>query len=106
MSFVNFVADLGECPPQLSLERIDNSKGYSPGNCKWATATEQANNRRSTKFLTFGGITKTQAQWAREIGCNVNTLKDRISAGWDDSKMITPPTPRWERERSGDAIHE
>ena len=43
--FQNFAADMGECPEGLTLERIDNAKGYDPSNCKWATWAEQAANR-------------------------------------------------------------
>lgn len=46
-SFEDFLADMGECPLRLTLDRIDNDKGYEPGNCQWATMSEQVKNRRS-----------------------------------------------------------
>lgn len=48
-SFESFLADMGECPPGLTLERLDNNKGYEPGNCVWATKEQQARNRRCNK---------------------------------------------------------
>lgn len=47
MSFDNFYSDMGDRPANRSLDRLNNNRGYSPANCRWATASEQASNKRS-----------------------------------------------------------
>ena len=67
---------MGKKPRGKTLERIDNEKGYSKDNCKWATKHEQACNRRNTLMITFNGKTQTMTDWAREYGL----IKGRIVA--------------------------
>ena len=92
ISFPAFFADMGVRPEGRTLERTDNTKGYEPGNCIWATAQEQQNNKSNTVFLTYMGIKKPIADWAREMGIPLPTLHRRHTAyKWDDAKAITTP---------------
>lgn len=63
----------------LSLDRIDNSKGYSPENCRWVTAKVQNNNKRSNILITYKGVTKTLKQWSDELHINYMKLFQRLN---------------------------
>lgn len=75
--FLEFLADMGEAPDGMSLDRIDNSKGYCKENCRWLSHTDQCNNRRSNVFYEINGKRQTVAQWQREFGlkCRQSTYK-------------------------------
>lgn len=77
-SFENFLEDMGERPEGMSLDRVDNNRGYSKDNCRWATREQQANNTRTVRFITHEDRTLSLSQWAREIGVDPTTLLYRL----------------------------
>ena len=87
-SFENFYKDMGDRPDGMTLERIDNSKGYEPNNCKWATHEEQCNNKRNNCILTYRGISLNLVQWAKRLRINKSTLYWRIRQGWPIQKAF------------------
>lgn len=89
--FFNFIADMGPKPEGASLDRIDNNGPYSPENCKWATQSEQANNKRNNRWITANGQTMTLAQWAKQLGCNPSNILYRIKSGMSEEQAVTTP---------------
>jgi transcriptional regulator of acetoin/glycerol metabolism len=72
---------MGEPPPGMSLDRIDNDGPYNADNCKWATNLEQAQNKRNTVRLAFQGQTATLTEWAEKLGVSRNLLYLRMKRG-------------------------
>lgn len=88
--FAQFFRDVGPAPsPHHSIDRINNDKGYEPGNVRWATRTEQQRNRRSVRLLTFNGETACIAEWSARVGIAAETISARIKRGWTVEQALT-----------------
>ena len=91
-NFPQFLKDMGRRPSgKYSLDRIDNNKGYSKGNCRWATPETQMNNMTINRILTFNDKSQTVSQWSREIGLTHFTIHARLKRGWSVEKTLTTP---------------
>lgn len=88
-----FRADMGPKGQGMTLERVDNNKGYSPENCQWATMTQQARNRSNNRALTHEGVSRSLAEWAEVAGLPYSVLYSRINCyGWDLHRAIQTPS--------------
>lgn len=90
-SFENFYADMGQKPSgDHSIERRDNDGDYSPDNCIWATAREQALNRKTNVYLTINDTTRTMIEWSEISGVSLGRIWSRKKAGYSGEDLINP----------------
>lgn len=96
-SFETFAADMGQAPDRYTLERKDNSRGYEPNNCKWATRKEQARNTRRNVIIKYQGRMMTVSEACELSGIKVPTVFNRIALGWAESDLFLPRQTKWSR---------
>jgi hypothetical protein len=81
-SFKTFLSDMGERLGGMSLERVDNERGYEPGNCRWVGRREQNRNRRGNRVLSYGGREQLLVEWSEQTGLPSERIRSRLRTGW------------------------
>ena len=90
--YLTFWEDMKEgYSDQLTIDRIDNMKGYSKDNCKWSTTKQQINNTRVNRLVTYKGETTTTTLWAEKIGMSSALLRYRLDSGYSVEEAIETP---------------
>lgn len=74
----------------LTLDRIDNNKGYSPQNCRWVTRKEQGRNQRTNHKITINGETRLLCEWEEISGISSKNIIKRLRRGWKNNDLIKP----------------
>jgi hypothetical protein len=90
IGFHNFVADMGQRPDGYTLDRIDNSQGYSPENCRWASKKEQQRNQRGTRKVTIEGKEYVAADLAERAGIKTDAIVIRAQRGLTLEQVLDP----------------
>jgi hypothetical protein len=85
-----FLADMGERPEGMQIDRIDNDVGYSKANCRWVTPEINQNNRSNNLWVEYDGQRVTVAQASRLSGVKENTIRERLKRGWTTEQAVRP----------------
>jgi len=94
--FAAFLSDMGHKPRGPTLDREDPNGNYKPGNCRWASRSQQARNTRKARLLTLGGRTQHLHDWAKELSIPPDRIYARLRLGWSDEDALTQKT--WRRQ--------
>lgn len=88
-SFAAFLSDMGERPVGCSLDRIDNSRGYEPGNCRWVNQEAQNRNKRNNRILAIDGVSRCVSEWAEQPGAAKRmVIYRRLNLGWPHKEAV------------------
>ena len=90
VAFFSWMYDHGYSE-SMTIDRIDNSKGYCPGNCRLATMKEQSRNRRNSVHVLYRGKDRILAELAEEHGIKSGVVHARLKRGWDVERALSTP---------------
>jgi len=99
--FENFVADMGLRPKGKTLDRINNSQGYSKENCRWATSLQQSNNRHNTIFVVVNDEKLSLSEACKKYNIGISCARHRLNRGMSHQETFTQPNMNM---RSRDAL--
>lgn len=90
-SVTDFISDVGLAPsPRHSIERIETDGNYEPGNCRWATKSEQNRNKRGNRIIEWQGKKLCLIELAELSGLKFSTLHARLERGWSIEEAVKP----------------
>lgn len=90
-SFEAFLADMGTRPDGHTIERMDNNGPYAKWNCKWVPRAEQERNKRTSRWVDYGGVRMTVAEACERSGITQNAALARLNRGMNDNDTFTKP---------------
>ena len=89
--YLNFLADMGDRPVGMQIDRINNDDGYNPENWRWTIPTENARNTRHNTVLTLNGESHPICVWAEIKGWPRHVICNRLQYGWPVERVLTHP---------------
>ena len=104
-TFQNFFDDMGHPPTDKHcVDRIDNSLGYSPDNCRWVTTKANCRNKTTNKLLTYRGETLCMAEWCDRLGLTYDVVSTRLHRGWTVERALSTPIVPKRRTHGAEAL--